>query len=88
MRNPIDQMIDLANAFNGHFNVSRDINSNILVSIDYVWDGSDRGILKGISGRAKYINLACEDFMNNAKGKMLVYNPPPNYDKRKEVLCV
>lgn len=90
MRSAIDQMIDLAKVFSSGIELCKDVNGLYLVSIRYVDYKENRHdcMIRGISGRARSVEEACFDFMNNAKGKLLVGTSSFYGDNKPEYICV
>jgi len=87
---PLDECIKIARVFNQHLQITYDLNGRYLVGIRYcdVKDSKDDAVLSGFCGRSDDFQCACQDMLNNVKGKLLVYHPPENEGSRKEVICI
>lgn len=91
MRNSIDQMIDLTRVFGSSIKLTKDVNNYYMVDIERVsWKESRLDCMeRSITGRGLSIELACLNFMTEAKGKLLYGNSEAYYGpKRPEYLCV
>ena len=84
-------MIDLAQVFSQWVQFSKSCKGKIIVSIPYVsWKENRHDIAsRSITGTGESLELACGDFMNNAKGKLLYGDNKIFYgENRPEYICV
>lgn len=91
MRNSIDQMIDLAKVFVSQIELSKDVNERYMVSIARVSTKENRHscVVRSITGHGQSVEEACEDYMRQAKGKLLVGDDTNFYgENRPEYICV
>jgi hypothetical protein len=87
----IDAMISLAKTFSSSISLSKNIEGKYLVDIRMVsWKEHRRDIVqRSIFGTGLSVETACEDFMEQAKGKILFGNDKSFYGENPpEYICV
>jgi len=86
--NYFNQCIQVAAAFSQRVEVGFDIKNRYLIHIAYC-SIKEGVLLCSLCGRGLTLEQAALDFLNQLKGKHLVYDPPELCGSRKEmIVCV
>lgn len=91
MRTSIDQMLDVAKAFSSSIEIDKGYNAKYSVSIRDVWakESARSTIISSIWATGDTVEIACENFLNLAKGKILVTNNSARYGENPiEFICL
>jgi len=87
----LDALIKLAKVFCRSVELTKGSDGLYLVHIRSVWFKEDpKSCMKGsIFGSGDSVELACRDYLNKAKGRLLIGDDPDYYgEKRPEFICV
>lgn len=87
----IDTMIILAKSFSSHVELTKDAAGRYMVSIQYVSYKENRNdiMARSICGRGPSVIEACDDFLTQAKGRILFGDNKLFYgENRPEYICL